>query len=231
MIQKQHHLTKIYKKVLLIISAFLIIGSTYSLNTAIASEFGEVQYNNNFIDYTKVDKEATRKLADYYFEKALYEEEKSIQKDYLQKASGEYFVLTQIEPKNLYPIVQIARVYDLENENSYAKAYFYQALNINQNDARTNYYFGEYYYKRHEYTRAIYFYNVAFKNGWEKDFEILVKMGEMYEKLGDLHKAKKYYIKACSTEKKYDEKLLNKIRNIENLNYKNTGYYWLRKRK
>lgn len=201
------------------------------MNTAIATEFGEVQYNDKFIDYSKVDKESTKKLADYYFDKAVEETDKTLRKDYLQKASGEYFVLSQIEPKDLYPIVQIARVYDLENENSYAKAYFYQALNINQYDAATNYYFGEYYYKRQEYTRAIYFFNVAFENGWEKDYEILLKMGEMYEKLGDLQRANQYYKKACFTSKKYDETILNKIREIELLNYKNTGYYWYRKSK
>ena len=36
-----------------------------------AAEFGEIQYNSHFIDYSKVNKESTKKLADFYFNKAI----------------------------------------------------------------------------------------------------------------------------------------------------------------
>ena len=80
-----------------------------------AAEFGEIQYNSHFIDYSKVNKESTKKLADFYFNKAINEKNKKTQSEYLQKASGDYFVWTQIEQDNIYPIVQMARIYDLEN--------------------------------------------------------------------------------------------------------------------
>ena len=229
MIQIQHHLTQIYKIFIVLISAFIFFGSTCVSNTAFSSEFGEVEYNNKFIDYSKIDKNETLKRADYYFNKALNEEDKDIKKNYLQKASGEYFILTQIEYNNLYPIVQMARVYDLENKNSYAKAYFFQALKIDKYNTQTNYYFGEYYYKRRDYTRALYFYNIAFENGLQENFDILLKMGIMYEKLGDLLRANQYYKKAYLVKPENTE-LPDKIREIENLKYRNTGYY-MRRRK
>lgn len=205
-------------------SAFIFIESTCVSNIACASQFGEVEYNNKFIDYSKINKAETLKKADYYFNKALEEQDKDTQKNYLQKASGEYFILTQIEYNNLYPIVQMARVYDLENKNSYAKAYFFQALKIDKLNTQTNYYFGEYYYKRRDYTRALYFYNVAFENGLQENFDILFKMGIMYEKLGDLLRANQYYKKAYLVDPNNTE-IPDKIREIETLRYRTTGYY------
>jgi len=225
MTQNQHHPIRIYKKILLLLSAFILLGSTCSCNIVQAVEFGEIQYKKNtFIDYSKIDKAATLKLADYYFDKALKTKDKKLRKKYLQKASGEYFILTQIEQNNLYAIVQMARVYDYENENSFAKAYFFQALKIDNNNAQTNYYFAEYYYSRRDYTRALYFYNKAFDNGWHENYDVLLKMAAMYEKLGDLLRANQYYKKAFLV-KPDNVDLPDKIRSIEALKYKNTGYY------
>lgn len=87
----------------------------------------------------------------------------------------------------------MARVYDYEDQNSYAKAYFFKALKIDKLNADTNYYFGEYYYSRDDYKRALYFYNIAFENGSKENFNVLIKMALMYEKLGDLLRANQYY--------------------------------------
>ena len=224
MIQIQHRHTLTCKTFILIISAFILFGGTYNSNAIIAAEFGEIEYNNKFIDYSKIDKESTLKRADYYFNKALKEQNNEVKKDYLKKASGEYFILTQLEYDNIYPIVQMARVYDMENENSYAKAYFFQALKIDKNNTLTNYYFGDYYFTRKEYSRALYFYNIALKNGLQENFDILLKMGIMYEKLGDLLRANHYYKRAYLV-KPDNLEIPDKIREIESIRYKNTGYY------
>lgn len=214
----------------MLISAFILFESTYGCSMVKAAEFGEIQYNSHFIDYSKVNKESTKKLADFYFNKAINEKNKKTQSEYLQKASGNYFVWTQIEQDNIYPIVQMARIYDLENKNSYAKAYFFQALKIDKKNPTTNYYFAEYYFTRKDYTRAIYFYNVALENGLRENYDILIKMATMYEKLGDLLRANQYYKKAFLI-KPTNQKLPDKIRSIEALKYYNTGYYNKREKK
>ena len=201
----------------------MLIGSTYN-NAVMAVEFGEVNYNNALIDYSKIDTDSTLKLADYYFEKALKAQTAKEKKDYLQRASGEYFILTKIEPHNIYPLVQMARVYDYEKQNSYSKAYFFRALKIDKTNALTNYYFGEYYYTREDYIRALHYYNTAFENGFRENFNVLVKMAIMYEKLGDLLRANQYYKKAFLIQPN-NTLLPEKIREIETLKYKNTGYY------
>lgn len=220
--------TQIYKNIAVLLSAFIILGSTY--NTANAVEFGEVKYNNTLIDYSKIDKLSTQKLADYYFDQALKAQNPSDKKDFLQKASGEYFILSQIEPHNLYPLVQLARVYDFENKNSYSKAYFFRALKIDKQNAQTNYYFGEYYYTREDYIRALYYYNKAFENGFHENYKVLIKMAIMYEKLGDLLRANQYYKKAFLVSPN-NAILPEKIREIESLQYKNSGYYTHKRKK
>ena len=124
----------------------------------------------------------------------------------------------------------MARVYDYENQNSYAKAYFFKALKIDKLNADTNYYFGEYYYSRDDYKRALYFYNIAFENGSKENFNVLIKMALMYEKLGDLLRANQYYKKAYLM-KPNSSALPDKIRELEELKYKNSGYYSKRRTK
>ncbi len=227
MTQIRHRHTQIYKLVLLI-SAFFFCGSTYNVQ---AVEFGEVQYNNNApIDYSNIDKGSTLKLADFYFEQAMNAKDEADTKNFLQKASGEYFILTRIDSRDLYSIVQLARVYDFENQNSYAKAYFFKALKIDKNNAATNYHFGEYYYTREDYKRALYFYNMAFQNGYKENYDVLIKMAIMYEKLGDLLRANQYYKKAFLV-KPDNQEIPDKIRELEALRYQNTGYYHKRRRK
>lgn len=208
---------------LLLLGALILI-STPAANNTFAMEFGSVHYKDAFIDYSKINKESTLELADFYFNKALNAEDKEEKNALLQKASGEYFILTRIDPKNLYAIVQMARVYDYENQNSYAKAYFFKALKIDKTNASTNYYFGDFYFSRDDYKRALYFYNTAFENGYKENFDVLIKMATMYEKLGDLLRANQYYKKAFLI-KPDDPELPDKIREIEGLRYRNTGYY------
>ena len=114
--------------------------------------------------------------------------------------------------------------YDYENKNSYAKAYFFRALKIDKKNAATNYYFGEYYFARNDYKRALYFYNTAFENGYKENFNVLIRMACMYEKLGDLLRANQYFKKAFLVSPN-SQALPEKILEIESINYKNTGYY------
>lgn len=188
-----------------------------------------MKYNDAFIDYSKIDRESTLKLADYYFEQALITQNDDEKKEFLQKASGNYFIITQCEPDNIYAIVQLARVYDYEKQDSFAKAYFFKGLRINKKDPITNYYFGEFFYTREEYTKAIHFYNVAFENGYKENNDVVVKLAIMYEKLGDLLRANMYYKKAYLANP--SKEFANKIREIEAIKYRNTGYYNIIRRK
>ena len=108
MTQIQHLHTQTFKKLFIILGAFALCGGT--LYSAQAVEFGTVQYqNNNYIDYSEFDKAAVKKSADAYFTKALKTKDKNKKKELLEKAGGEYFILTKIEPNDLYAINQPTR--------------------------------------------------------------------------------------------------------------------------
>jgi len=217
--------TKIYN---LALPAALIVLALIG-SPVFAVEFGTIKYDDAIIDYSVIDKPAVIRRAESYFEQALKTSDSGEKQDLLHRASGEYFILTRIEPQNLYYMVQMARIYDLEDKNSFAKGYFYNALKIDRKNARTNYYFAEYFYRRNEYIKALYFYNQAFENGYAQNYEVLIKMALMYEKLGDLLRANQYYKKAYIINPN-NAKLSAKIKEIEKVKYKNTGYYKKRKR-
>lgn len=228
MTQIQHRHIKIFKKLCILTGAFVIYGST--LYGALAAEYGSVQYQNNtYIDYSEFDKSAVKKSADSYFSKALKTKNQYDRRKLLEKASGEYFILNKIDPNNIDTINRLARIYDYMGKNSYAKGYFSKALEIDKNYAPTNYYFGEYYYSRKEYKKALNCYQIAFKNGFKENHSVLIKMATLYEKLGDLVLANQYYKKAFLADKS-DTKAADKIRELESLKYQDTGYYTKRRK-
>jgi len=212
----------ICKKILITLSAFVLCGSTLCRVNAL--EYGTVKYDDALLDYSKFSKSEFSKTADFYFKQALKTKDSEQKKQLLQVASGQYFILSNLDKNDLHPLVQLGRIYDEENQNNYAKAYFFRALEIDKNDSATNYYLGEFYYTRHDYKRALNYYNIAFKNGFTQDYDILLKLAGIYEKLGDLQKANQYYKKAFII-KHSDADVADKIRELEDIKYKNTGYY------
>lgn len=221
MILTQFQHIKIYKQIIPTALAIFVLAVG---SPVFAVEYGSIKYDGAVIDYSQINKPVVLRNAESYFEKAIKASDPATKQDFLQKASGEYFILTRIEPQNLYYMVQMARIYDLENNNRYAKEYFFNALKIDKKNARTNYYFGEYYYRRNEYRKALYFYNAALDSGYGENYEVLIKMALAYEKLGDLLRANQYYKKAYIINPS-NSTISGKIREIEKLKYKNTGYY------
>ena len=220
---KQLQVTQICK-ISVIFGFIILFNCVCFIPRANAIEFGEVKYHDALIDYTKIDVSKTQKLADDYFNNAISTKNTTEKKDYLQKAAAEYFILTNAQPQSLYPVVQMARIYDELNENSYAKAYFFRGLKINKKDPSTNYYLAEFYYKREDYKRALFFYHRAFENGAKENFDVNLKMAIMYEKLGDLLRANQYYKKAFLLNPA-NEIIPDKIRELDSIKYRNSGYY------
>ena len=96
-------------------------------NPVYAVEYGMLRYNDSVIDYSQINEQEKRLRADLLFKKATDTKDAKEKQDLLEQASGEYFLLTKIAPQNLYYMVRLARIYDLENKNSFAKGYFFNA--------------------------------------------------------------------------------------------------------
>ena len=82
-----------------------------------AVEKGAIEYHGGIIDYSVIDGEKMKAEADYYWD--LYEQNKD--EKYLGTAMGKYYILTQIYPVEIYPMVQLARTYDEKNFDKFAK--------------------------------------------------------------------------------------------------------------
>ncbi len=184
-----------------------------------AIEKGSIKYEDNYIDYSVLDGNEILKDADSFFNQ--YEMTKDTK--YLSTAMGKYYIVTKIFPLEIYPMVQLARTYDAKNLDIFAKEYFNICYDINKNDPYLNYYMGEFYFKRHDFKRALRYYNIAYKNGYDNYYELNVKIATIYEKFADLLKAKYYYEKAYSINPSASN-LKDKTLQIESLNYQQTGY-------
>ena len=104
-----------------------------------------------------------------------------------------------------------------------AKEYFSKAINIEPDNPSANFYFGEFYYTRRDYNRALKYYRIAYNNGYSNKYDINIRLATINEKLADLINAKKFY--EISYSIKPDNKIQEKIQLLNELNYDKSEYY------
>ena len=157
-----------------------------------ALEKGGISYDG--IDYSKLNASKIRTEADAFWDK--YEQTNDLA--FLTTATAKYYVLTKINPLDIYSIVQLAKSYGELGNYKYAKSYFNRAISIDKNDPYTNYYYAEFYFKRNNYRKALRYYMIAYDSSYSNNENLNIKIATIYEKFADLHKAKYYYERAYS---------------------------------
>ena len=110
----------------------------------------------------------------------------------MTQALNIYTILQNVNPENIEYSVRLGRLYEKIGKDRYAKGNFSRAIGINSSKPEPYFYFGEYYYNKEQYRKALKYYNNAYKNGYETNYDLLYKMGDVYEKLGDTRSALKY---------------------------------------
>ena len=131
--------------------------------------------------------------ADAYFYKGVAEKDKNLREAYLVKALAKYKLLLTMQPDNAVFCTQIGVILELNGHITLAKNYFFRAINLEKLNPFANYYFAEYYFNMKDYHNALKYYKVALKNGYGSYYEVHNRLGTVYEKLGDLEKAKDHY--------------------------------------
>lgn len=202
---------------------FILIALLLSINTSFAVQSGKVEYGSVLFDYKKLNFNQIKKEADAYF--SLYEANTSQQskEELLNYASGKYYILTKVDNSRIEPYVQLGRIYDATNKPRLARENFCKAININFKDPSANFYYGEFFYKRREYKKALYHYNVAYGNGFADKYLLNLRLATIYEKFADLSNAKKFY--DVSYSMKPSTELQEKIRSLNTEEYRQSGYY------
>ena len=110
----------------------------------------------------------------------------------MTQALNIYTILQNVNPENIEYSVRLGRLYEKLGKDRYAKGNFSRAIGINSSKPEPYFYFGEFYYNKELYRKALKYYNEAYKNGYETNYDLLYKMGDVYEKLGDTRSALKY---------------------------------------
>lgn len=206
-----------FKKVILSVIALFLISSP-----AFPVKSGGVEYHDYLFDYSNFDQEPLKLEADSLLSQALSQEDSEIRNDLLHQAMKNYYILLKISPGNVDVLNKRALIYDLLDRNLLAKSFFSRSLNIEKDNPETNYLVGDYFYKRRDFKRALRYFSAAYENGYS-DFDISYKLAVVYEKLGDLCNAKRFYQEAYSFDESKSE-ILEKIESIpeENKEYHGT---------
>lgn len=195
-----------YKKFIIFIFSILTINASFAVQN------GKIEYNSVLFDYKKLNFAEIQKDADNFFsqyEKSVTTPEKDQNLSY---AAGKYYILTKIDNTRIEPYIQLGRIYDEKNKSRLAKENFCKAINLNSKDPMANFYFGEFFYKRREYKKALYHYNISYQNGFSKNYSLNLRLATIYEKFADLNNAKNFY--DVSYSMKPTEELQKKIESL-----------------
>lgn len=212
------------KKLILI----LILIIFYTPVSIAATQKARLEYNGYIYkfkpgDETKFLKSASKSMLAY--ETSNSNAEKTF---YLQDAMKHYFLLSQIDAKSIDAQVGLGRVYDEMHMDKKAKEHFFMALNLDNLNPKTNFYFAKFYFKRNDFINSLNYFKNAYSNGYSKYYELNYLMGVTYEKLADVDMAQKFYVNALNLNPSNID-LRNKIYTLNSLIYSQPQYYQFQK--
>ncbi len=154
----------------------------------------ELDYNNSTSSSNMLKSpQKIEQEADALFYKGVASKDKNLKEAYLTKALAKYKLLLSMQPDNAVFCTQIGVILELKGYKTHAKNYFFRAINLEKLNPFANYYFAEYYFNMKDYHNALKYYKMALKNGYGSYYEVHNRLATVYEKLGDLEKAKDHY--------------------------------------
>lgn len=206
------HLTKI----LLILFILCIVQ-----NPCKATIQGSLEYQLP-IDYQKLNEKDLHTKAEHYYKHAqkpncgIIDENTSL-------ALLMYSTLSEMNHQNIIYSVMLGSLYDLCEKDRHARSCLDRALSIAPKRPEPYFYYGEFYYKRGFYKKALDMYKIAYGYGYSTHYETLYRIGDVAEKLGDT-KTSLEFLRRAHLLKPCDE-LNNKILCVEKSDSANIEYY------
>lgn len=173
--------------VALLLSLFLVFQGTF------CCAFEQIDFDTDIYQIGSVHEKQLNKEADDYFYAGINSADKEVKEAYLSKALGRYMLLLKMHPDNPIYCTKIAVIHDTCHHCPQAKDYFHRAINLENLNPFANFYFGEYYFIQRDYNNAIRHYLIAYNNGYKSKFILNLRLATIYERVGDIEKAKKHY--------------------------------------
>ncbi len=205
-------------------SIIVLLISLLILSSGI-SAFGAIKAKIDYsipVDYSKLSEPELEDRAKVYYFNALKYKDDEVNED-MTNALMLYSVLLNINPDNLNYCVKLGALYDKLNMDKHAKGNLSRAIGIDSSHPEPYFYMGEFYYKRQLYRKALKYYGEAYQRGYQTNYDMLYKMGDIYEKFGDTRSALKYLNDASAQNP--NSELDNKIKRIEAQDSINKEYY------
>lgn len=200
----------------------LIACLAFTTHVSLAIQYANIEYDVP-IDYSKIDKNALANQANLFFNHFEQITDEEYKKKYIQPLLNRYAVLSVMDPSDPFYFTRLGILYDIMGNDRYAKSNFFKATNLVPDYSYASYAFGNYYYKRGYFRKALDQYKRISSLPAPYSYDRFMKMGSVYEKLGNYKKALEFY-KAAYKEKNGLE-LYNKILLLEDLNSKNLLYH------
>ena len=161
--------------------------------------------------------------ADNYFYAGMQADDKNLKEAYLSKALVKYMLLLSINPNNASISAQVGAIHDSLGHQRLAKEYLFRGVSLEPYNPFPNYYFAEYYFAKKDYENALRYFQVAYDNGYNSFYEVNLKLATVYERLGDIEKAKLYYEAAARLNPGF-QALINKVKSLDKVYYDKNEY-------
>ena len=201
---------------------FLLIFAALIPNLSLAVNFASIEYDVP-IDYSKIEKNALADQANLLFNHFEQITDEEYRKKYIQALLNRYAVLSVMDPSDPFYFTRLGILYDEMGNDTLAMSNFFKATNLVPNYQYASFSFGNYYYKRGYYRKALYQYKLAAGIVSPYSYQRFMKMGSVYEKLGNFKLALDAYKSAYQEQNGLE--LYNKILLLEDLNSKNMLYH------
>lgn len=204
--------------IIILLISLIFLSSSLSVSATIR---GKIDYSIP-VDYSKLSTEEVESKAKVYYFNAMKYQDNKINED-VTNALMLYNVLLNINPQSIEYCLKLGSLYDKLDMDKQAKGNISRAIGIDQSRPEPYFYFGEFYYKRELYRKALKYYGLAYERGYTTNYDMLYKMGDIYEKFGDTRSALKYLNDASAQNP--NSELDNKIKRIETQHSINNTYY------
>ena len=192
----------------------VILALLFILNPVWAVQRGGVQYSVP-TDYSRINETQLSAEADRLFKQYFSSVDEAQKEKLLYSILSDYAILGEIDRENPLYFARLGIVYGKLKKDRYAKANFFRCTNINGKYPYGFYWFGNFYFERQNYRKALGEYLKAYKCGYNTDYDTLYQIGVIYEKLGDYKYSIKYYKQALLYND--SQELRNKIVKLEEL--------------
>lgn len=206
---------KLNKLLITLLVIFLYSGIAQSVQR------GGIQYTIP-VEYSAINEAELNKEAETLFQRYLKSDNANQQIILLEQMLSDYSILGEINKDNPLYFTRLGIIFDKLGKDRYAKSNFFRSTNLDNSNPYAYYSFGNFYFDRQEYRKALRLYINAYNCGYNNHFHTLYQIGRIYEKLGDFTLAIKYYKLALMTQESSEIRL--KINTLDELLKVNSLY-------